>query len=857
MRGRLTTAFLAVILLTAVGCSTEKVPDSGKSPQAAQTGIVIKPCATTEELVRQLGSEDVFARESAEKKLANIGRKMIEQYRSAKLRNAADEMVEERGGIETFAMAVSDPTRGSDAEVKMRATRVLEPLYGLAAPKIVFVIEGIRVTDQNGRIEKQIAGGCSPVAWSPDGTRIAFAKGHDSAGPVFNSEIYVVDADGANPVRLTDSAARDFGPSWSPDGTRIAFVSQQADYHCELWVMDADGANQRSLAGIDGGIVSWSPDSRHIAFESLKAGTWHVCVIDPDGTNMKNLSEKTGGRNHAWIPGTARIAFVSPGLNDVWRKIRVMDADGGNETSVIASSEIMSPAWSPDGNMIAFTSFGQHNWNVCVMNSDGTGERRLSDNIGVDVFPRWSPDGSKLAYISDIGSNWQLCVADVKTGARRCLTRNPPLKFGVNSLDGSAPCWCPALSLEEISVTFSDALDRLSNERNPQVLDSRDLPSSARELIQLLVSEDFSTREGATLKLAGLGQAALPELEAAYNEATDPEVRSRLEMIADRMDCILDPAERDSVNRLVGDLYSPDAAKRVEAFDRLVGEGRGAIKALKKALENPAQVEVTLTPSERTCRVGDLVDLTFTVKNTGTSAGLLSPNYAFSRSMGNSNEIQYWQGACSIGWGGAGSGVLRPKAGTIRECLRLAVVLPAADESEIVMSWDGLSQNSPGVFSASFGMSWDNWSDKQRTESYEGISIVPVTPLRDIYGSVTVCFLPKEEDCGNFLKLSFGRPEYVVGEPIDVECSFVNAERLQFLQVEVPAFWYIILDGKTEFMKCGGIESVEPVQMPLTNGQKASFKLPAEFAPGEYQMLIGYGDRAFSQIEKVKVVPAK
>src|SRR2546429_33952 len=79
------------------------------------------------------------------------------------------------------------------------------------------------------------------LAWSPDGTRIAWVSTRDK-----NPEIYVVGADGKNVRRLTNDSGFDYNPQWSPDGKRLAFCSTRAG-NFEIHVMNADGSDVRRL----------------------------------------------------------------------------------------------------------------------------------------------------------------------------------------------------------------------------------------------------------------------------------------------------------------------------------------------------------------------------------------------------------------------------------------------------------------------------------------------------------------------------------------------------------------------------------------------------------------------------------
>ena len=95
-------------------------------------------------------------------------------------------------------------------------------------------------------------------AWSPDGTRIAFSSDRDGSPSLEGRDIYVMNAaDGLGLVRLTDDPAYDTGPAWSPDGSRIAFTSGRDG--SGLFVMNADGSGVVRIRAGFAGPPSWSP----------------------------------------------------------------------------------------------------------------------------------------------------------------------------------------------------------------------------------------------------------------------------------------------------------------------------------------------------------------------------------------------------------------------------------------------------------------------------------------------------------------------------------------------------------------------------------------------------------------------
>lgn len=129
------------------------------------------------------------------------------------------------------------------------------------------------------------------ASWSPDGKKILFrsrikAPGltYDRKPMEFNSEIYVMDADGSNPVNLSKHEAYDGWPSWSPDGTKILFSSNRSGA-IQVYVMDADGSNVQALVKSQGPEEEftkpiWSRDGSKIVFTRTKDGNVEIFTLE-------------------------------------------------------------------------------------------------------------------------------------------------------------------------------------------------------------------------------------------------------------------------------------------------------------------------------------------------------------------------------------------------------------------------------------------------------------------------------------------------------------------------------------------------------------------------------------------------
>jgi TolB protein len=133
-------------------------------------------------------------------------------------------------------------------------------------------------------------------AWSPDGTKIAFASERAYSwyrAPGHNDDIYVMNPDGSGVVRLTDSPVEETWPAWSPDGRRIAF-ERRSDDRVNIYVMNADGTGIVPLTTGSGHTdfqPSWSPDGTRIVFTSDRGGNFDIYVINVDGTGLTRLTD--------------------------------------------------------------------------------------------------------------------------------------------------------------------------------------------------------------------------------------------------------------------------------------------------------------------------------------------------------------------------------------------------------------------------------------------------------------------------------------------------------------------------------------------------------------------------------------
>jgi len=265
------------------------------------------------------------------------------------------------------------------------------------------------------------------------------------------SFLYVMAPDGSNKTKLTAGSM----PCWSPCGKKIAFTAEK-DGNRDIYYMDADGSNIIRLTTHPDGDVNpaWSPDGSMIAFNSGRNGSsqiWRTNVTEGDGKNtwgynLTQLTEDTPHKRvnnfHAWSPNGLWLAFEADRDRDDPEIYLANAVDGTNQqrlTFTRALDEV--PEWSPDSKQIIFSSdmHGEPqsgNYDIYIMDIDGSNQKRLTITDEQASNPSMSPDGTKIVYDLSKGRESEIYMIDTDGANPKSLGK------------GSNPSWSPFLKEE-------------------------------------------------------------------------------------------------------------------------------------------------------------------------------------------------------------------------------------------------------------------------------------------------------------------------------------------------------------------------------------------------------------------------
>lgn len=222
-----------------------------------------------------------------------------------------------------------------------------------------------------------------------------------------NFNIYVLNGASSSIKQVTEDQNAQVDPAWSPDGTQIAYTSGQDDpNNLRLYVANVDGSNARPLAAASRGdnwAPAWSPDGKRIAFQTNRDGNFEIYAVTvADGAEVNLTNNPAQDSAPTWSPDGQQIVFASQMEGAKWQ-IYVMNADGGSPRRVLSSeSNDMDPVWSPDGQWIFFQSDRDGGkYHIFRMKPDGTQITQLTNGDANDVRVRPVADGAQLFFVSD------------------------------------------------------------------------------------------------------------------------------------------------------------------------------------------------------------------------------------------------------------------------------------------------------------------------------------------------------------------------------------------------------------------------------------------------------------------------
>lgn len=189
-----------------------------------------------------------------------------------------------------------------------------------------------------------------PTPGSANEAELAYIKYDPNAS---QGDIFRRRADAAGLLNLTNNPASYDDFTWSPDGSRIAFLREQSGNDANLYVMNADGTNQVRLTNDaserDSGIA-WSPDGTHLAFIAYHpvGNTTGIHTINVNGSNLSILTTTTGNDSMvAWSPDGTRLSFTRSFFDfqsgSFAQSIYVMNPDGSNQEMSRAALKFISP----------------------------------------------------------------------------------------------------------------------------------------------------------------------------------------------------------------------------------------------------------------------------------------------------------------------------------------------------------------------------------------------------------------------------------------------------------------------------------------------------------------------------------
>jgi len=243
--------------------------------------------------------------------------------------------------------------------------------------------------------------------------------------------------------QLTDLDGQEQDPALSPNGRTLAFTAREG-VDLDIFSLRVGGENPINLTSewaSDDHDPAFSPDGERIAFVSTREGGG-VFVMGATGENPRRVSDE--GYDPAWSPDGQKIIYTTEIVRDAYSRytvasLRIVDVktrerrplDTGESAGVRSwETDAVGPAWSPDGNWIAFWAAIDGQRDIFVAPASGGQRIALTDDTPTDWNPMWSADGRRVYFLSDRGGRANLCSIEVDPETGRPASEAAPVTPG-------------------------------------------------------------------------------------------------------------------------------------------------------------------------------------------------------------------------------------------------------------------------------------------------------------------------------------------------------------------------------------------------------------------------------------------
>ncbi|MFC2135234.1 TolB family protein [Bacteroidota bacterium] len=261
-------------------------------------------------------------------------------------------------------------------------------------------------------------------------------------GNIIKKQVYIMDKDGSNQIKLTDDDNDYYFPQISPNKEQIIFYSHAIGGNDEIYSVNIDGSGFMNLSQSPGKDVlpEFSNDGSKIVFSSNRDGNSEIYIMNADGSGQTRLTNNDiQDHSPQFCCNGTRILYYTVDQSNNKLNIYIMDSDGGNNicltyrknyhlnifyddwASMMAKDA--TPRFSPDESKIVFMSFNftTVNYEIYIMDSDGQNHNLICDHFGYNISPQFTPSGNKIIFRSHRGENHDIYSMNLDGSYQRDL----------------------------------------------------------------------------------------------------------------------------------------------------------------------------------------------------------------------------------------------------------------------------------------------------------------------------------------------------------------------------------------------------------------------------------------------------